>query len=106
MIVFKNVLPYLNNMKLDPFKQMLLTLMRLRLDLNLQYLAYKFGVSKCTVSKVFLETLLVMYCRLVPTHIVWPERELLLKTLPLSFLSKFRVLLYNRLFRNIHRKSK
>ena len=39
---------------LTPFQQMLLTLMRLRLNLSAQDLAYQFRVHKSTVSRTFL----------------------------------------------------
>lgn len=90
MAVFQLVALHLNeNMKMKPFHQLLATLMRLRLGLNIQYLAYTFGVSSSTMSKVLLETLHVLYNRLVSTLVIWPEREELRRSLPVSFHSKF-----------------
>ena len=91
MAVYNLVLDYLNpNMKMSTFHQLLSTLMRLRLGLNIKYLAYTFGVSVSTMSKVQQETLHVLYRRLVPILIIWPEREVLRSNLPVAFRSKFQ----------------
>ena len=58
--------------------------MRLRLALPVQDLAYRFGIHKSTVSLVFTNVLEVLFIRL--NHlIVWPDRSVLRKTLPLDF---------------------
>ena len=69
---------------LSPFQQVLMTLMRLRLNLSGQNLAYRFIVHPSTVSRMFAQVLQIMYIKLKPL-IIWPEREILLKTMPMDF---------------------
>lgn len=82
------VLPYLSQSAkctLSPFQRLMLTLIRLRLNLSGKDLAYRFGgVHETTVSRTFLNVLDVLFLRLNPL-IYWPEREQLLKTLPMDF---------------------
>ena len=73
---------------LSKFQQFLLTMMRLRLNLPLCDLGYRFGVSTSTASRVFTAWLDVTYIRLSPL-IKWPSREELWKTMPLSFRKHF-----------------
>ena len=77
------------NTALTPFQEFTLTLMRLRLNLTLLDLAYRFAVSKTTVSTVFLKWLDVMFVSMSPL-IRWPERDQLWETTPLSFRKHFR----------------
>ena len=58
------------------FQQFLLVLMKLRLNLLDQDLAYRFAVSQSTVSKVIKKWMEIMYIRLKPL-VKWPEREML-----------------------------
>ena len=69
---------------LSPFQQLLLTLMRLRLSLPVQDLGYRFGVHKSTVCRIFSSVLDVMFV-LLKFLIIWPERDILRKTLPMDF---------------------
>lgn len=69
---------------LTPFHQLLCTLMRLRLGLCLQDLAYRFGVHQSTISRSFSYIIDVLYVKLQPL-IIWPEREILLSTMPMCF---------------------
>ena len=86
--LFNYILPFLSHSTtcvLSPFQRLLLTLMRLRLDLGGQDLAYRFGnIHATTVSKVFLQVIDILQIRLSPL-IYWPSREQLLKTMPLDF---------------------
>ena len=76
MSVFKLCQSYLNsNRILSPFVQFLATLMRLRLNLCNQYLAYRFSVSEATMSRIFNDTIHVIYSRLVRCSVIWPDRE-------------------------------
>jgi len=69
---------------LTPFQQLLLTLMRLRLNLSGQDLAYRFRVHKSTISRTFLSVIQVLYTKL--QHLIlWPERDVLRKTMPMDF---------------------
>ena len=69
---------------LSPFQQLLMVLMRLRLNLSLQDLAYRFDVHKSTICRVFAYTIDVLFIKLKPV-IIWPERDVLLKTMPMCF---------------------
>ena len=51
---------------LTPFQQLLLTLMRLRLNLSGQDLAYRFNVHSSTVSRTFTNVIEVLCTRLKP----------------------------------------
>ncbi|XP_034247675.1 uncharacterized protein LOC117649233 [Thrips palmi] len=79
----------MNKCLLEPWQSMLMTLMRLRLGLLLQDLAYRFGVSLTTAGGTFDEWLDALYkvvCPLVcPTLINWPHRETLQDKMPKAF---------------------
>ncbi|TNN53102.1 THAP domain-containing protein 11 [Liparis tanakae] len=68
--------------KLSKFQQLLLTLMRLRLDLRNQDLAYRFGVKVATVTRTVHQMVHIMSATLVPTAVFWPSRAELRKNLP------------------------
>ena len=69
---------------LSPFQQLMLTLMRLRLSLSGQDLAYRFGLHSSAVSHTFNNVLNILYVRL-KCLIIWPEREVLRRTIPMDF---------------------
>lgn len=69
---------------LSSFQKLLLTLMRLRLSLSGEDLGYHFGIHQSTVSRVFANTLDVLYAKL-KCLIIWPDREVLRRTLPMDF---------------------
>lgn len=73
---------------LEKFEEMMVFLMRLRLYLPLQDLAYRFHVSASTVSRVFEKWLNVCYDRLSPL-IRWPTTDQLTKTMPVVFRENF-----------------
>ena len=52
------------NCVLSPFKQMILCIMRLHLALPVTDLCYRFNISKTTASRIFLETLNILYVKL------------------------------------------
>ena len=73
---------------LSTFHKFILVFIKLRLNTPVQDLAYRFGVSKSTISRTFISTIHVMHERL--KHLVcWPEREFLRKTMPLQFRQSF-----------------
>ena len=76
------------NASLEPWQGILLTMMRLRLSLNLQDLAYRFSISKATAGKCFEKWLYAMYICL-DSLIVLPDRETLQKTMPKEFKESF-----------------
>ncbi|XP_047456155.1 uncharacterized protein LOC125017282 isoform X2 [Mugil cephalus] len=72
----------MKNLRLSKFQQLLLTLMRLRLDLRNQDLAYRFGVKVATVTRTVHRMVNIMSSTLVPTAVFWPSRAELRKNLP------------------------
>lgn len=62
--------------------------MRLRLNLQLQDLAYRFNVSTSTVSRIWLKIITILHERL-EFLIDWPERDILQSTMPMSFRKAF-----------------
>ncbi|CAN7976387.1 unnamed protein product [Ixodes persulcatus] len=73
---------------LSKFQEMILFFMRLRMNVPLQDLAYRFGVSQSTVSRIVEKWLDVAYTRLSDC-VKWPEREHLKKTMPMTFRKEF-----------------
>jgi len=65
-----------------------MVLMKLRLNLADQDLAYRFGVSQSLVSKNWKKWIDAMYIRLKPL-IKWPDREQLMRTMPCDFRKNF-----------------
>ena len=58
--------------------------MRLRVGLSGQDLVYRFGIHSSTVSRIFSTVIDVLFKRL-KYIIIWPERDILRKTLPMDF---------------------
>lgn len=91
MLIFGFIQPhiYVNaRSALTSFQQVIMTLMKLRLNLPVQDLAYRFGTSTSTISRVFTLVIDVMYKRL---HFLlrWPTREELRSTMPMEFRTHF-----------------
>uniref|UniRef100_A0A3Q2XT82 THAP-type domain-containing protein n=1 Tax=Hippocampus comes TaxID=109280 RepID=A0A3Q2XT82_HIPCM len=74
--------------RLSPFQVLLLTFMRLRLDLPSQHLAHIFSVSTSTVDTMFQDTVSFLYTNL-RTSITWPSRSTLQRTIPRQFVEAF-----------------
>lgn len=70
------------------FQQFLIALMKLRLNVADQDIAYRFGISQSAVSKNFRKWVNIMYIFLKPL-IVWPRREEVMKTMPENFKREF-----------------
>ena len=70
---------------INKFTQLILTLMRLRLNVSTTFLSYLFHISLSTASRVFQD---VMYIRMKPL-IIWPERHVLHTTMPMQFRKHF-----------------
>lgn len=79
----------MKNVKLSKFQQLLLTLMRLRLDLRNQDLAYRFGVKVSTVIRTVHRMVNIMSSTLVPTAVFWPSRAELRKNLPAALRTSY-----------------
>jgi len=60
--------------KLDVFEQLILVLMKLRLNHGDQGLAYRFGISHSTVSQYFGKMMELLYVRL-SCLVYMPERH-------------------------------
>jgi len=69
---------------LTTFQEFLLTMMRLRLNLPFQDLAYRFNISKSTASRTFDKWIDVV-ATVLKLLIEWPNREELQKTMPTDF---------------------
>jgi len=80
----QSYLPVTSRTSLTAFQQLMLTLMRLRLSLSGWDLGYRFGVHSSTVFRTFNTVIDVMYARL-KCLIIWPERDILKKSLPMDF---------------------
>lgn len=75
-----SVFPASGKQCLKPAQELLLTLMKLCLNLSEEFLGYLFGIHQSTVSRVFHRWIHVMASRLHPL-ILWPEREDLRRSL-------------------------
>ena len=82
--VFELVIPFPGSKKDTYWRSFIITLMKLRLNLGHQDLAYRLGIPISTVSRHFHEMLDIMATRL-DFLIFWPDREELQKTMPLCF---------------------
>ena len=69
---------------ITPFQQLMLTLIRLRLASSGVELGYHFNIHSSTVSRIFSDVIEMLFIRL-KFLIVWPERDVLRKTLPMDF---------------------
>ena len=75
---------------LSPFQQILLTLMRLKMNLPLSLLGCMFKISIPTASRTFRSTIEVLNVRLAPALLFWPNREELQLSMPMIFRQVFR----------------
>lgn len=90
-IVLTIVEPFIKvtlNTALPGKEQVLLTLMKLRLNLDYKDLAYRFGISQTTTATYFKNVLHIL-CLRSKNFVFWPEREILLKTMPQCFKEVF-----------------
>ena len=86
MVVFEHVSSHVSRQtqNLSRFQEFVMVLIKLRLNVPLQDLAYRFVVSVTTVSRIFSYWMVVMDIRL-KFMISWPEREQLWQTMPMCF---------------------
>ena len=71
MAIFSHVSKYLSTgprRVLSEFDQLIMVLLKLRLNLMDQDIAYRFGVHQTTVSRNFRKVMNVLYSRLKPPH--------------------------------------
>ena len=86
MVVFDHVASHVKrqSQSLDRFQEFIIVLMKLRLNVPLRDLAYRFVVSISTISRIFFHWIVVMDKRLFP-FVYWPDRHQLWKTMPQCF---------------------
>ncbi|XP_077431686.1 uncharacterized protein LOC144057700 [Vanacampus margaritifer] len=70
---------------LSPFQQYLMTLMKLRLNCSFEFLALFFSADIATAFDHFKHCINVLYCKLVPSLVFWPDRDLIETSLPHAF---------------------
>ena len=58
----------------SPFQQLMLTLIRLRLNLSGLHLSYIFKISPSTSSRIFVNTIDILY-KYLKSIIMWPTRD-------------------------------
>lgn len=73
---------------LTQFQELLLTLIRIKLNLPLQDIAYRFNISVSTASRIFDRWIDVL-CTRLKFLIHWPDREELQRTMPSIFQQNF-----------------
>uniref|UniRef100_A0A8C4QWV8 Zgc:113019 n=1 Tax=Eptatretus burgeri TaxID=7764 RepID=A0A8C4QWV8_EPTBU len=91
MMIFSLIEPFIpisNKISMTAFQKYVLVLMKLKMNLHFQDLAYRFRLSKPMVSKTFRSVINIMFYRL-KSLIFWPDREMLQKTMPMDFRQSF-----------------
>ena len=73
-----------NRSSLSLFQRFIMVLIKLRLNLGDQDLAYRFNVDQSTVTRHIQKWIEILYVRLGPL-VKWPDRSELLRTMPMSF---------------------
>lgn len=77
--------------KLSQFQMLILTLMKLRLNLSFTDLGYRFQIDETTASRYFYRCLFILYKLFNETTLIhWPERKNLLMNVPSYFRSTFK----------------
>ena len=77
------------NRKLTNFEEFMLTIVKLRLNLQHKDLGYRFRISKSSVSQIFHKWLNILHAGL-KFLIRWPSRQKLRASLPECFQEKFK----------------
>ena len=79
MVVFEHVSPHVTRQiqSLNRFQEFIIILMKLRLNVPLQDLAYRFVISMSTISRIFSHWIVSMDTMLFP-FVYWPDRDQLL----------------------------
>ena len=81
-VYYSSVKP--NQKKISPFDGLLMVLMRLRLNLRIEDLSYRFGIALSTVSDIFQKWIEVMFIHL-KFLIKWPTQEAARTNMPQLF---------------------
>lgn len=91
-IIFPEIEPDISSTSttvLSPFNQLLLTLVKLRLNLNFKDLAFRFKISGTTASTYFQNIINIMYESL-KILVIWPESEDAKFNIPSCFKEAFQ----------------
>lgn len=70
-------------------EQFLITLIKLRLNLSRTDLAYRFNITPPTVTTYIEKFINAMFIRLPDVLLRWPDKEAVMKTMPLSFRKEY-----------------
>ena len=83
MVVFEHVSSHVTwqTQSLNRFQEFIIVLMKLRLNVLLQDLAYRFVVSVSSISRIFSHWIVAMDTRLF-RFVYWPDRDQLWRTIP------------------------
>jgi len=89
-LILDHIKPGLNskNQRLSEFQKLLLCLMKLRLNLPLTDIGFRFNISCSTASIIFRKVIYLLE-HMFKKLIYWPEREVLRSTMPRSFFKTF-----------------
>ncbi|XP_034071134.1 uncharacterized protein LOC117545465 [Gymnodraco acuticeps] len=82
--VFQLCEPYITCGPMSPFEQFILVLLRLRLNLPLKDLAFRFNISLSTASRIWHKLIDILH-ESTEFIIEWPERHVLQATMPMGF---------------------
>ena len=74
---------------LSPIEELFMTLIRLRVGLMEQDLAYRFGVSQSTVSRIIITWINFLYLELKKIPL-WPPKEIIQVNMPKAFKEKYQ----------------
>ncbi|XP_068227130.1 uncharacterized protein [Palaemon carinicauda] len=72
--------------KMTGFQQLLMTLMKMRLGLTIPFLAILFDVEAAAVEKLFICTVELLFSKVVPRMITWPNTSEMKKVIPEEFI--------------------
>jgi len=78
--------------------ELFLVICRLRQEFHEQHLAFLFGISQSTISRIFISWINFMYLR-YGTINIWPTRDKIDKTMPEDFKAKYPKTSHPRLCR-------
>ena len=90
-IVFRQIEHFVarKSQLLTPFQEFVLPLIKLKLNMPLEDLAYRFNVPVSTISRVFLAWMVAMDTKISPL-MKWPDHEDLWRTIPQCFQFSYR----------------
>nr|CAH7716501.1 unnamed protein product [Callosobruchus chinensis] len=91
LVIFPQIADYIpssSTSELSGFNQLLLTLIKLRLDLQFKDLAYRFNISPTEASTYFANIIDIMYRRF-SSLILWPDAPIRQKNIPFCFRQAF-----------------